>query len=370
MRLGVEAALVDGRRLPGDVEVVDGEIAALGVRNGRGRGLAVPGFVDLQVNGFGGVDLMGADRDGYRRAGEAMLEHGTTAYQPTFVTSPEPALLAALHAMPEPDGSGVGGGGLPRILGAHLEGPFLNPKRLGAHDAEGCRAPDLALLERLLAAGTVNQVTLAPELPGAFELIDALVARGIAVSAGHTDATAAEAHLAFDRGIATVTHLHNAMRPSTPRDPSIAVAALTREDVVVQLIVDNHHLAADTVRVAWQAAAGRFALVTDAVAAAGMGDGEFRLASRAVTSVDGVVRGPEGQLAGSALTMLDAVRNLHALGVALEDAVAAATSVPARVARRPDLGALRAGGPADVVVLDDRLEIQRVLVAGGGVVAR
>jgi N-acetylglucosamine-6-phosphate deacetylase len=362
VRLGVAAALVDGRRLPGDVDVVDGEVAALGLEP-RGSGLAVPGFVDLQVNGFGGVDLMGADRDGYRRAGEAMLEHGTTAYQPTFVTSPAPDLLAALRALPE----NLEG---PRIIGAHLEGPFLNPRRLGAHDAEGCRAPDLRLLEQLLAAGDVRQVTLAPELPGAFELIDALLARGITVSAGHTEATAAEAHLAFDRGVTTVTHLHNAMRPSTPRDPSIAMAALTREDVVVQLIVDNHHLAADTVRVAWQAAAGRFALVTDAVAAAGMGDGEFRLASRAVQAVDGVVRGPEGQLAGSALTMLEAVRNLHALGVALEDAIAAATSVPARVARRPDLGVLRVGGPADIVVLDDRLEIQRVLVAGGGVMTR
>ncbi len=363
MKLGVEAALVDGRWLPGDVEVDGGAIAALGLAP-RGSGLAVPGFVDLQVNGFGGVDLMGADRDGYRRAGEAMLEHGTTAYQPTFVTSPAPDLLAALRALPEEDATG------PRILGAHLEGPFLNPRRLGAHDAEGCRAPDLELLERLLDAGEVRQVTLAPELPGAFELIDALVARGVTVSAGHTEATAAEAHLAFDRGVSTVTHLHNAMRPSTPRDPSIAMAALTREDVVVQLIVDGHHLAADTVRVAWQAAAGRFALVTDAVAAAGMGDGEFRLATRAIRSEDGVVRGPEGQLAGSALTMIEAVRNLHALGVALEDAVGAATTVPARVARRPDLGRLAVGGPADVVVLDDRLEIQRVLVAGGGVMTR
>jgi len=359
VRLGVEAALVDGRRLPGDVEVVDGEIAALAVRNGRGRGLAVPGFVDLQVNGFGGVDLMSADRDGYRRAGEAMLEHGTTAYQPTFVTSPEADLLAALRGMPE--NGRVGG---PRVLGAHLEGPFLNPRRLGAHDAEGCRAPAVALLERLLAAGAVNQVTLAPELPGAFELVEALVARGVTVSAGHTDATAAEAHLAFDRGVSTVTHLHNAMRPSTPRDPSIAVAALTREDVVVQLIVDNHHLAADTVRVAWQAAAGRFALVTDAVAAAGMGDGEFRLAARAVRAVDGVVRGPEGQLAGSALTMIEAVRNLHALGVPLEDAVGAATTTPARVLGDPVLGRIDVGLPADLVVLNDRLEIDRVFLAG------
>jgi N-acetylglucosamine-6-phosphate deacetylase len=365
VRLGVEAALVDGHWLAGDVEVEDGAVTGVGLsrRSGGGQNVAVPGFVDLQVNGFAGVDLITADRDGYARAGEGMLATGTTAFQPTFVTSPEPAILAALRAMPT---EGIG----PRNLGAHLEGPFLSPRRLGVHAAESCREPDLALLRRLLDAGPVQQVTLAPELPGAFELIDELVARGITVSAGHTDATAADAHLAFDRGVRTVTHLYNAMRPSTARDPSLAVAALARADVVVQVIVDGHHLAPDTVRVAWQAAAGRFALVTDAVAAAAAADGRYHLASQPLWSEDSVVRGPEGQLGGSALTMLDAVRNLHALGVPLEDALGAASTVPARVAGRDDMGRIRLGAPADIVVLDDRLELQRVLVGGGPVVAR
>ncbi len=364
MRLGVGAALVAGRLLPGDVEVADGVVAGVGLpaNGGAARGIAAPGFVDLQVNGFAGVDLMTADRADYERVGAAMLAFGTTAYQPTFVTSPEEDLLAALAAMP----SDVSG---PRIIGAHLEGPFLSPRRLGVHALEHCRAPDLALLRRLLDGGRVRQVTLAPELAGAFDLIDELVAREITVSAGHTDATAAEAHLAFDRGIRTVTHLHNAMRPGTPRDPSIAVAALTRPDVTVQVIVDHHHLAPDTARMAWHAAAGRFALVTDAVAAAGMGDGEFRLGSQLVRAADGVVRGPEGQLAGSALTMIEAVRNLHGLGVPLEAALGAASTVPALVARRPDLGRIEVGAPADIVVLDDQLSIERVLVQGGTVVA-
>ena len=137
------------------------------------------------------------------------------------------------------------------------------------------------------------------------------------VSAGHTDATAAEAHLAFDRGVRTVTHLFNAMRHSTARDPSIAMSALARPDVTVQVIVDLHHVAPDTVLVAWHSAAGRFALVTDAAPAAGMGDGEFVLGGRKVHAADGVVRGPEGQLAGSALTMIEGVRNLMSLGVSL-----------------------------------------------------
>jgi N-acetylglucosamine-6-phosphate deacetylase len=257
----------------------------------------------------------------------------------------------------------------PRIIGAHLEGPFLSLEKPGVHDPEMFRAPDLALLERLLAAGPVSQMTLAPELPGALELIDALVARGIVVSAGHTNATAEEAHEAFDRGVTTVTHIFNAMRRSAPRDAGIGFAALARPDVWVQVIVDGHHLAPDTVRVAWAAAAGRFVLVTDAVAAAASGDGAFRLGRQPVQAADGVVRGPDGQLAGSALTMIAAVRNLHTLGVPLEQALAAASAVPARVARRPDLGSIAPGSPADVVVLDDRLEIQRVLVGGGSRVA-
>jgi N-acetylglucosamine-6-phosphate deacetylase len=355
MRLGVSAALVEGRLVPGDVAVDDGVVTDVALGAARGGAIAAPGFVDLQVNGFAGVDFLGADRDGYARAGEAMLRTGTTAYQPTFVTAPEDLVTAALRALP-PDGAG------PRILGAHLEGPFLSPRRLGVHPPDCRRDPDPALLRRLLDAGPVTQVTLAPELDGALELIDELVSRGITVSAGHSDATAAEAHAAFDRGVSTVTHLWNAMRPSAPRDPGVAVAALAREDVVVQVIVDGHHLAPDTVRLAWRAAAGRFALVTDAVAPAGLGDGEFSLGARRLRSADGVVRGPEGQLAGSVLTMIDAVRNLHGLGVPLEAALAAASTVPARVARRPDLGRLAVGAPADVVVLDDRLEVERVLV--------
>ena len=203
------------------------------------------------------------------------------------------------------------------------------------HPPKWQRSPDPALLERMLDAGGVHQMTLAPELPGAFELIDLLLERGVVVSAGHTDASAAEAHLAFDRGVRTVTHLFNAMRPLVPRDPGIALAALARTDVTVQLIADGHHVAGDTLLVAWQAARGRIALVTDAVAATAMGDGDFALAGRPLVSAEGVVRGPEGQLAGSVLTMIDAVRNVHALGVPLEEALTAAADVPARIAGPP-----------------------------------
>jgi N-acetylglucosamine-6-phosphate deacetylase len=350
-RLGVKAAIVEGALVRGDLAVEDGRVVAAGLeRGGRGRGVAVPGFVDLQVNGFGGVDFAVADADGYRSAGEALLATGVTAFQPTLITAPEGELVAALAEVPS---GGVG----PRILGVHLEGPFLSPRRMGAHPSAARRDPDLDLAGRLLDAGPVSYVTLAPELPGALELVDFLLARGVVVSCGHSDATAAEAHAAFDRGVRTVTHLFNAMRPLRHRDPGIAGAALTRDDVVVQLILDGVHLADETARLAWRAAAGRFALVTDAIGGTRLGNADVQVA-------DGIARRADGTLAGSVLTLPEAVRNLHALGATLVQAVAAVTSVPARVLGRDDVGSLRIGGPADVVVLDDRLEIRSVHVAG------
>jgi N-acetylglucosamine-6-phosphate deacetylase len=357
MKLGVEAALVGGRIVPGDLEVVDGSIAAYGIGTGNGRGIAAPGFVDLQVNGFGGVDLIGADADGYRRAGEALLETGVTAYLPTFISAPEEQLVAALEGLPIDTGG-------PRILGAHLEGPFISKNRLGIHPAAARRQPDAALLGRLLAAGPVRLMTLAPELEGAGELIDLLLSRGVTVSCGHTDATAAQAVEAFDRGARTVTHLFNAMRPFRHRDPGLAGAALSRDDVVVQIILDGVHLAEETARVVWQSAAGRVALVTDSVAGAGLGDGTYMLNGFEIEVRDGVARGPEGVLAGSTLTMVEAVRNLHGLGAPLAEAFAAASAVPARVVGLPTLGRLDVDLPADIVVLDDNLEIDRVFVGG------
>ncbi len=362
MRLGVEAALVDGRLVPGDVEIVDGHVAGVGQAVGNGRGIAVPGFVDLQVNGFAGVDFLDCDADDYTRAGEALLGTGVTAYLPTFITAPEEQLTSALRELP------LAAPG-PRILGAHLEGPFISEHRLGTHPRSARRDPDRALLDRLLEAGPVRLVTLAPELPGALDLIDTMLARGITVSCGHSDASAAAAHAAFDRGVRTVTHLFNAMRPLAHRDPGIVGAALTRPDVIVQVIVDGVHLADETVRLIWQVAGGRVALVTDAVSGAGMGDGRFALGEIVVELRDGEVRRADGVLAGSALTMIDAVRNLHALGVPLEQTLHAATAVPARVLGMTEIGRLDPGARADIVVLGDALEIERVLVGGTALVA-
>jgi len=356
VRLGVEAALVDGVLLPGDVAIEGDRISAVGLERNGGRGIAAPGFVDLQVNGFAGVDFLGADADGYAAAGDALLETGVTSYLPTFITSTEDDLLGALRAVPDTRG--------PRILGVHLEGPFLSALRLGTHGRRGRRDPDPALLDRLLEAGPVRLMTLAPELPGALDLIGLLQARGITVSLGHSDATAAEANAAFDRGARTVTHVFNAMRPLLHRDPGIVGAALVRPDVVLQAIVDNVHLDPDIVRLLWSVGAGRVALVTDAMAAAALGDGTYALGDVEVVVADDVVRREDGVLAGSTLTMPQAVRNLVAAGAPLESALEAASTVPGRVVGSPHVGRLFPGGPADVVVLDDRIEVVRAIVGG------
>jgi N-acetylglucosamine-6-phosphate deacetylase len=285
-----------------------------------------------------------------------------TAFQPTFVTAPEDELVASLAEAPRGE---VG----PRVIGSHLEGPFISPARLGMHPEAARRDPDGGLMERLLAAGPVTHVTLAPELDGALDLVDLLVARGVTVACGHSDATAAVAHAVFDRGATHVTHLFNAMRPFGHRDPGLAGAALARADATVELILDGNHLADETVRLAWRAAAGRIVLVTDALEAAGVGDGAWHLGAVEVDVRGGVARRVDGVLAGSVLTMPEAVRNLVTAGATVQGALDAASRVPARAARRPDLGTLAPGAAADVVVLDDGLEVRRVLVGGAERVA-
>jgi N-acetylglucosamine-6-phosphate deacetylase len=353
VKLGVEAAIVEGALVPGDVEIEDGRIAAVGGGRG-GRGIAAPGFVDLHVHGFGGVDFATADAAAYRRAGEALLATGVTAFQPSFLTAPVDELVAALHEMPADDAC-------PRVLGAHLEGPFIAPERLGMHPASARLDPDAAVLDRLLSAGRVSHVTLAPELDGADVLIDALVARGVTVACGHTDATNEEAHAAFDRGARHVTHLYNAMRPFGHRDPGLVAAALVRDDVTLELILDGKHVGDDAARLAWRAAAGRVVIVTDSIGATR--DGRWRVGPVEVDVREGEVRGVAGELAGSVLTMPEALRCLMRLGAPLEEAVAAASRVPGRVAGGA-VGELRVGGPADVVVLDDGVDVVRTLVGG------
>lgn len=356
-RPGVAAAVVDGAVVPGDLEVHDGRIVAVGCTPAGRSGLAVPGLIDLHVHGCGGIDLLHADHAGRQAAARRLLAAGVTSHRPAFVSAPTGVLLDALARLAEP----VEG---PRMLGAHLEGPFLAPDHLGTHDPRHRCDPDVELAGRLLAAGPVGEVTLAPELPGALDLVALLVERGVIVSVGHTDADATQARAAFATGARSVTHLCNAMRPLHHRDPGVIGAALTDERVIIELIVDGHHLDDDMVRLIWRAAGDRVALVTDGTAAAGMPDGSYTMGDIALTVTDGAVRNADGALAGSALTMIDAVRNLHATGVALPAAVGAASTVPALLVDQHDLGMLRPGAVADIAVLDDDITVRETFVGG------
>lgn len=361
MRLGVEAALVGGQLVEGDVTVSDGVVAAVGVEPAGSAGIAVPGFVDVHINGIAGIDFLTADVAGYQRAAEALARTGVVAFQPTFVSSRVDAYAEPLAVAGE---VAAAPRGRPLVTGVHLEGPFLSPLWAGAHDPIHLRPPEPELAERLIAAGPVRMMTLAPELPGGLDLVARLARAGLVVSCGHSDADARTAHAAFERGARAITHLHNAHRRWRPRDPGVGGVALVRPDATVQAIVDGVHLAPEAAYGAFLAAGERFCLVTDAIEAALLEPGEYELGGRPVRVRDGEVRLPDGTLAGSVLTMDEAVRNLVASGASLAAAVHAASAAPARLIGRDDLGTLRPGGPAHLSVLDEELRPRRTLVGG------
>ena len=359
MRLGVARSLLDdGTLVGGDVRIADGRIAEVALQPAGRSGIAAPGFVDVQVNGFGGVDVLAADAGGIAEIGRALAARGVTAFMPTLISAPEADMTRALGAIGR---CGARAGGA-RMLGAHLEGPFLSPAWPGAHDPAHLAAPDPALLDRLCAAGPVRAVTLAPELDGALALVERLVARDVRVRIGHTDADVAVCCAAFDRGAVALTHAFNAHRRFAARDPGPVGAVIARPGVHVTAIVDGVHLAPETVGLLWRATHGRLCLISDAVAVGP--DGRVRLGGREAELVDGAARMTDGRLAGSTGALDDAVRRLVALGAPLERALHAAATAPARLAGRPDTGRIAVGYPADVVVLDDDLNVVRTLVDG------
>lgn len=360
MKLDVAAALVEGEIVPGDVIVEDGSVSRVAAMPAGRSGLALPGLVDLQVNGFAGVDFATSDAAGYARAAAAMAATGVTAYQPTFICMPWSSYETSLAIAAEAQRTVAA----PRLVGVHLEGPFLSLQRSGAHDPANAMPPDVERLDELLSWGPVTTMTLAPELPGALEVIDRLVAADVTIACGHTEATAAAAHAAFDRGASLVTHVFNAQRPWQHRDPGISGAALARDDVAVSIILDGYHLAPETVTMIRRCAPGRIVLITDAIAAAARPDGTYALGDRSVTVTDGLARLEDGTIAGSVLTMDGAVRAMLEHGADLAEAVAAATTTPTRVLGRPDLGRLTPGAPADIAVVDDAMTVTRTLVEG------
>jgi len=359
-RLGVAAFLYRGRLLPGDVAVADGRVVGLGLAPGSG-GIALPGLVDLQVNGYAGVDALGASVEELAAMGRSLARDGVLAYQPTLISNEAAGTRAAAEriaglAVRPPDGA--------RLLGIHLEGPFLSPSRAGTHPVERLVGPDLELLRSLLAAGPVTMVTVAPELPGALDLVAECRRRGIVVAFGHSGADATEARRGFDAGGRAVTHLFNAMSPLSARAPGLAGAALADPRVTLQLIADGVHVADELLRVVLAAAPGRWNLVSDATAASGLGDGEVLLGEVHAVAAQGVVRREDGTIAGSAARLLDGIRHLAGIGAELGGVLAAATERPAALLGRADLGRLRLGASADLIVLGDDLELDEVLLGG------
>lgn len=330
-----------------------------------------PGFVDLHVHGGAGVDLSGDDpdevADSVGRISAFHAAHGTTALVATTVSDTPARLAATLAGIARATGRTAGGG---RVVGAHLEGPFLARGRAGAHRPEALRLPDPGELDRLTAAaaGTLRIVTLAPELPGGLDLVERVVARGAVAALGHSDATYEQALAAIDRGASHLTHLFNAMSPLHHRHPGLAGAGLVAEGVTLEVIADGHHLHPGILRLLGRLAPERVVAVSDATAAAGLPAGRHRLGPVDV-DLEGdrvALAGRPEVLAGSALTMDRAVAALVASGgFDLAAALRAASAVPAAVLRgAAGPGELVEGAPADLVVLEADLRVAATLVGG------
>jgi N-acetylglucosamine-6-phosphate deacetylase len=325
--------------------------------------LLLPGFVDLQVNGAFGIDAA-SEPERLPELSRALLRTGTTAYLPTVISSPENLYERAL---PEIGGNTGGPQDGAEVLGVHLEGPFLNLQKRGAHAAAHVARPDPGLLARLLESGPVRMITLAPELEGAGELIEQAAARGVVVSAGHSDAGFEFAYGAFDGRVGGVTHLFNAMSALHHREPGIPGAAFAHPRVPCGIIADGLHVHPEMVGLAFRMLGpDRLCLVTDAIAAAGAPAGEYRLATRTVYSDGGVPRLGSGAIAGSVLTMEEAFRNILAFtGCTIPEAARMASTGPARLlgeGRRK--GRLVPGHDADVTVLAPDLSVEAVWRAG------
>ncbi len=348
----------------GDVSIADGVVESVGLPVGQGvRGVAVPGFVDLQVNGFAGVQFIEADSHQMASAATALGRAGIVFASPTLYSSTVDRYSAALDELAalldaEPDCG---------LTGAHIEGPFLSRRWSGAHDPRTFLEPLPGVLAALCDAGPVATVTIAPELPGAPEVLAEASGLGLTVAVGHSDATAAQCREAARMGARMLTHCWNAHRRFTPRDPGPAGWALADPAATVGLIADGIHVAPEVLAVTFAAAGDRVALTTDAIAPAGTDIVEWQPPGTAGGSVihlaGGAARLADGTLAGSVATPSDMLRVLLGAGVAFEEAVGAL--------HRPQAAALgmgewsvRPGDPAHVVVLDDDCSVLGAWRAG------
>ncbi len=354
------AVLIDGERIA--AVVTEKDVPASAQRVPLEGGLLAPGFIDLQVNGGGGVLFNATPTvDAIRAIGQAHRAYGTTGFLVTFITDATEKMAAAVEATRKALAEAV-----PGLLGIHLEGPILNPAKRGIHDARFVRMPnqgDLALLKELPVGRTL--VTLAPEQAPA-GLIERLVAAGVVVAAGHTDADYDQAMAGFRKGIAGVTHLFNAMTPLASRSPGMVGAALDHQPAWCGLIVDGHHVHPAALRTAIAAKPkGTMILVTDAMPPAAGGPAAFNLGGRPIRAEGGRLVGADGTLAGADLDMARAVANaVDLVGLDLEEALRMASLYPARALGLDDRGRIVPGQRADLALLDDDLRATGTWIGG------
>lgn len=325
-----------------------------------------PGLVDLHIHGAAGYDVMEGGDAGLRRMAGFLAEHGATAFLPTTVTAPEDTLLRAVSTLAQQILHWQQAG-LARPAGIHLEGPCISTLRNGVHPLPAIQLPSIEFFDRVYQAaeGALRLITVAPELPGALDLIREATRRGVKVSIGHTDGSAEDAQAAVQAGATHVTHTFNAMRPMLHRDPGVAGEALMNPGLYAEIIADGVHVAPRMVQVFLRArGCERAVLVTDAISATGMGDGDFKLGTFEV-SVQGDRAEADGRLAGSVLTLDRAVRNvMRFAGLSLGEGVRLASANPAAVLEDGEIGLLRPGARADLAVFSPDGERLATFVGG------
>jgi N-acetylglucosamine-6-phosphate deacetylase len=331
-----------------------------------------PAFLDVHIHGAAGCDVMDATPEALAVVSRFLATHGTGSFLATTVTAPLDITLRSLSGLARRIQEGRSGNWLgAKPLGIHLEGPFLSHAKRGVHPPEHLLAPDIAIFDRLFEAaeGNVRLMTLAPELPGALELAAHATARGVRVSVGHSNATAAETKRAIAAGACSATHTFNAMRPLDHREPGILGTVLTTDSLYAELICDGIHVDPSLVPLWWRAKGSKRAiLVTDAMSAAGMPDGEYTLGGFAVQVAEGraTAKDSPGVLAGSVLTLDRALKNFVAYtDASVENALPLVTQNPAAMTGFGEsAGTLRIGGAADLVALDGNGALVASIIGG------